>query len=63
MRGRKRDLRDDILRVVLLKLVLISALWWLFFRGEQVTADAPATAQHLVSAPPQSINKGETHAQ
>ena len=53
------QLARKLIRIVLLKLGILFALWWVFFRGQTVTVDPAAvvgTAQH----PPQ----GEaTHGQ
>jgi hypothetical protein len=43
-------LRRDITTVLVLKLVLLSALYLLFFRGDQRPAiDAQVAARHLLS--------------
>lgn len=44
-------LRRDITTVLVLKLVLLSLLYLLFFRGDQRLAiDAERTARHLLSS-------------
>lgn len=59
-----RKLRNDIVLVLVIKLILIMALWWVFFRGATVAVDDASTAAHLVATPnpPISVN-GEPHAQ
>ncbi len=58
-----RKLRREIALLVVIKLILLSALWWAFFRGAQVAVDDAAAAAHLVAPnPPISVN-GEPHAQ
>jgi hypothetical protein len=48
---RASRLRRDITTVLVLKLVLLSALYLLFFRGDQRPAiDAQVAARHLLSA-------------
>jgi len=44
-------LQRDIAAVLVLKLVLLSALYLMFFRGDQRPAvDGPRAAQHLFSS-------------
>ncbi len=64
MNLKDRKLRNDIALVIVIKLVLIMALWWVFFRGATVAVDDAATAAHLIAPPnpPISVN-GEPHAQ
>lgn len=40
--------------VVLVKLVLLTAIWWAFFRSERVQADAGSTAAHVLVSPSSS---------
>ncbi len=51
--------------VVLIKLALITALWWVFIRDARVTVDSSAmAAQVSTSAPFQhQPTPGETHGQ
>lgn len=64
MNPKDRKLRNDIALVLLIKLILIIALWWVFFRGASVAVDDAATADHLIATPNPPISaNGETHAQ
>ncbi|WP_200785793.1 cytochrome oxidase putative small subunit CydP [Brachymonas denitrificans] len=40
--------------VVLIKLALLTAIWWSFFRSERVQADAGSTAAHVLVSPSSS---------
>ena len=40
--------------VVLVKLVLLTAIWWALFRSERVQADAGSTAAHVLVSPSSS---------
>ena len=64
MNLKDRKLRNDIALVIVIKLMLIVALWWLFFRGADVSVDDAAAAAHLLSSPTPHISiNGEPHAQ
>lgn len=59
-----RKLRNDIAVVIVIKLIVIVALWWGFFRGETVAVDVTSATAHLVLTPnPPTALNGETHAQ
>lgn len=47
-----RRLRRDIVLVVILKIIAMTALWAWFVRDARVPADAAATAEHLGVAAP-----------
>ncbi|ENO90026.1 cytochrome oxidase putative small subunit CydP [Thauera linaloolentis] len=60
-----QGLLRHLVLVVLLKLALITALWWAFVRDAHVTVDATTMARQ-VSAPmasKQQSTAGETHGQ
>jgi cytoskeletal protein RodZ len=50
-----RQLVRKLIIVVLIKLVLLFALWWAFFRGQQVVVNGETMAQ--VVQPDNSISK------
>ena len=58
-----RRLKIEIAIVIVIKLVLIYALWWAFFRNATVTVDPATMAAQVVSplpAPP--LTAGENDA-
>lgn len=66
MNQRDRRLRREIVAILIVKLIAITALWWSFIRDARVTVDVPAAARHFGSAelsvptPPQ---QGASNAQ
>ncbi len=69
MPRQSKALRRELYAIVLIKLVLITGLWWAFVRDARVDVDETRIAQHLarhlseqpVTAQPHP--SGETHAQ
>lgn len=57
-----------LVRLVLLKILLLSCLWGMFFQGRAVGVDAPAAARHLAgeavsaAAPASATVQGAHHA-
>ena len=65
MNSADQGLLRHIAVVVVVKLVLITALWWVFVRDAKVAVDSAAMAAQI-SAPStskQSLPAGETHDQ
>ncbi len=60
-----RHLMREITLVVVIKLVLITALWWAFIRDAKVAVDPGAMAAQLVApaSSRQHTTSGETHGQ
>ena len=64
MSPKDQKLRRDLALALVIKLILIMALWWFFFRSANVAIDDEATARHLITtAPPATSVNGESHAQ
>lgn len=53
-------LRNRLLWALLVKLALITLLWWLFVKDYRVVADSDAMAQQLTGQA-ESIKQGEPH--
>ena len=53
------QLARKLIRIVLIKLGILFALWWVFFRGQTVTVD-PAT---VAGAAPQTTQGESPHGQ
>ncbi len=64
-----RRLVREIVIVIIIKLMLITALWWLFVRDSKVAVDPAAMAtqiaapQKIISPHPQPSTTGESHVQ
>jgi hypothetical protein len=56
-------LRQEIILLVVIKLIAIFALWWYFVRDAQVSIDAPAAADHLGITLRSPTLPGEHHDQ
>lgn len=54
----ERRLVRHLAWVVVIKLVALTALWWVFVRDQRVSHDAAAAAQHL-TAPAPAPDSGE----
>lgn len=53
MNRRDREIRREIVLVILLKLLALTALWWCFVRDARVTVDTEEAAlRFAVLAPP-----------
>lgn len=53
------QLARKLIRIVLIKLAILFALWWVFFRGQTVTVDPAA----IVSTAQQTTQGEATHGQ
>ncbi|MFZ2269868.1 MAG: cytochrome oxidase putative small subunit CydP [Azonexus sp.] len=49
MKPQKQRLRQEIILLIVLKLVAIIALWWYFVRDVRVTVDPDIAAEHIGS--------------
>lgn len=47
MNQRDRRLRREIVVILIVKLIAITALWWCFIRDQRVAVDVSTTARHL----------------
>lgn len=45
----KHPLRQEILLIILVKLMALTALWYFFVRDHKVPHDTPATTYHLLN--------------
>ncbi|MDI3490268.1 MAG: hypothetical protein PWP11_1545 [Thauera sp.] len=60
----ERGLLRHLTLAIVIKLVLITALWWAFIRDAKVAVDAGAmAAQVLAPASKKHTTSGETHGQ
>jgi hypothetical protein len=50
MKGVERSLLRHLSLVVLLKLAVLAALWWVFVRDQRVDVDSDSAGAHLGSA-------------
>lgn len=62
MKPRDRHLRKEIVVILIVKLIAITALWWAFIRDARVNVDVAETArhmggheQHAINPPPQGV--------
>lgn len=53
MQNEERRLVRHLAWVVIVKLVVLTAIWWAFVREQRVSADVNATAAHLTA--PESV--------
>jgi len=60
---KKQRLRQEILLLVVLKLIAISALWWYFVRDARITVNPVSAAEHLGSPVRNLALPGENHDQ
>ena len=58
MDHRDRRLRRELVLLVIVKLIVLSAIWWLFIRDVRVAVDESTAARHFTTAP-----QGDPHAQ
>lgn len=58
MNQRERRLRRELILLVIVKLIALTAIWWLFIRDVRVAVDASTAARHFTTAP-----QGDPHAQ
>ncbi len=60
-----RRLVREITLVIVLKLILITALWWAFIRDAKVAVDPGAMAAQVVAPASSKLHttSGETHGQ
>ena len=60
-----RRLVREITLVIILKLILITALWWAFIRDAKVAVDPGAMAAQVVAPASSKLHttSGETHGQ
>jgi len=58
MDPRDRRLRRELILLVIAKLIVLTAIWWMFIRDVRVAVDDTTAARHFTTAP-----QGETHAQ
>ena len=65
MKPADQGLLRHIVVVVVIKLVLITALWWAFIRDAKVAVDPGAMAAQVVApaSSKQHTTSGETHGQ
>jgi len=49
MKSLNRTLVNKLVVVVLLKLAVLTAIWWLFIRDERVHVDTQRVTSHLLS--------------
>ena len=65
MKPADQGLLRHIVVVVVIKLVLITALWWAFIRDSKVAVDPGAMAAQVVApaSTKQHTTSGETHGQ
>lgn len=47
MKPRQQRLRQEIILLVVIKLIAIAALWWFFVRDARVTVAPNTAAEHL----------------
>jgi hypothetical protein len=62
----KRDkarLRQEIILLVIIKLIAIAALWWYCVRDARVTVTPTSAAEHLGAIQRSPTLPGETHDQ
>ena len=53
---RDRRLRTELVIILIVKILAISALWWYFVRETRVAVDSTTAAHHLGTAPPPEIH-------
>jgi len=58
MDRRNRRLRRELILLVIAKLIVLTAIWWLFIRDARVAVDDTTAARHFTTA-----QQGETDAQ
>jgi len=59
-------LRNEIYAIVLIKLVVIFALWWAFIRDARIDVDSQRLSEHLSTPVPVASSArptGDPHAQ
>lgn len=47
-----RPLRNELIRVLIIKLLLLTVLWWVWVRDAQVSVDAARAGTALIGGPP-----------
>lgn len=58
MTPKHHRLGRELILLVVAKLILLTAIWWVFIRDARVAVDVSSAARHFTSA-----SQGETHAQ
>jgi hypothetical protein len=56
MNPRDRHLRKEIAVVLAVKLIAITALWWVFIRDARVDVDVAETARHFSGPEQPAVN-------
>lgn len=62
MDKRDRRLRRELIVLVILKLAVLTAIWWLFIRDVRVAVDESVAARHF-TATSRTTAQGDTDAQ
>ena len=63
MKRDKARLRQEIILLVVIKLIAITALWWYFVRDARVSVTPISAAEHLGAIQRSPTLPGETHDQ
>jgi hypothetical protein len=56
MRLPDRNLRKEIVVILIVKLIAITAIWWAFIRDARVSVDVMETARHFSSPEQPAVN-------
>jgi len=56
MRLPDRNLRKEIVVILIVKLIAITAIWWVFIRDARVSVDVVEVAHHFSGAEQPAVN-------
>ena len=59
--AKPRSLLQEIIWIVVIKLLALTSIWWCFIRDVKVEVATTDTAQHLLASPSSSAQQRSTH--